>query len=399
MSKINVFSEIGILKEVLVHTPGDEIRRISPTRFNELLFSAVLESDVAIKEHKGFLQILKEQGIKVTQLTDLVLETWNFASNAAREEFVNKWINEAKPRIKDGNLKIKIKEFLNSKTPLELIKTMMTGILKYELGIEYKHELVVDPMPNLYFTRDPFTSVGNGITINNMKYQTRKRETLFSEFIFSHHPDYKNTPRWFDRMDSGNIEGGDLFVYTSETLVVGISERTKKKAILQIAKNIKNSNTNFKRIVIVKVPIMENLMHLDTWLVMVDYDKFIYSPNVTKALEFWDIDLTDKIKIKPIKSQNLEQVLTGIIGKRPVLIPVAGTDANQIDIDVETHFDATNYLTIRPGVVVGYSRNRKTEAALIKAGVKVYSFEGNQLSLGMGSARCMSMPLVRENLK
>ena len=99
------------------------------------------------------------------------------------------------------------------------------------------------------------------------------------------------------------------------------------------------------------------------------------------------------------KEQTLEEVIEGIIGKKPILIPIAGKDASQLDIDIETHFDGTNYLTIRPGVVVGYSRNRLTEKALKDAGVKVLSFNGNQLSLGMGSARCMSMPLVREDLK
>ncbi|WP_027334490.1 arginine deiminase family protein [Mycoplasma elephantis] len=398
MSQINVFSEIGQLKEVLVHTPGDEIRRISPKRYNELLFSAILEADVAIKEHKSFVKILEENNVKVIQLKDILLETWNICSKEAKNIFINKWIEEAQPVIHSSSLKEKIKLFLKSKTPLEIIDIMMKGILKQELGIEYKHELIIDPMPNLYFTRDPFTSMGSGITINNMKYQTRKRETIFSEFIFNNHPKYKNTPRWFDRFDSGNIEGGDLFVYTKETIVVGVSERTKKKAILKIAKNIQENNNSFKKIVVIKVPIMQNLMHLDTWIVMVDFDKFIYSPNVTKSLKFWEIDLTKKPKFIQLKNETLEDVLYRVIGKKPILIPVAGENANQIDIDVETHFDATNYLTIRPGVVVGYSRNKKTEEALINAGVKVYAFEGNQLSLGMGSARCMSMPLIREDI-
>ena len=144
---------------------------------------------------------------------------------------------------------------------------------------------------------------------------------------------------------------------------------------------------------------MPNLMHLDTWLTMLDHNKFLYSPNMLSVLKFWELDLT-KSDLKMIeKNSSLKDMLKSIIGEEPILIPIAGKEANEIDINIETHFDGTNYLVITPGVVVGYDRNAKTSQALKDAGIKVLAFEGNQLSLGMGSARCMSMPLYRENLK
>lgn len=141
----------------------------------------------------------------------------------------------------------------------------------------------------------------------------------------------------------------------------------------------------------------KNLMHLDTWLTMIDHDKFIYSPNINSSIKFHKIDLKKPDELVHLKI-TLEAFLKRITKRKPILIPVAGKNAKQLDIDIETHFDATNYLVIEPGVIVGYSRNKKTEEALKKAGVKVLAFKGNQLSLGMGSARCMSMPLKRNDI-
>ena len=401
MKSINVYSEIGELEEVLVHTPGDEIRHVAPSRLDELLFSAELEPDTAIKEHKSFVKILKEHGVKVVQLVDLCSATYDAVSEDIQEEFIEDWLNQAEPKLNIEHRELVKKYLKSSKNTKEMIKKMISGIRAKELNIKQKESLIVDPMPNLYFTRDPFASIGNGISLNSMKYKTRKREVLFSRFIFTHNKKYKNVPRYFDEDSTElTIEGGDIFIYNEETLVIGNSERTNHKAIISIAKNIKNNKEcKFKKIIVINVPPMPNLMHLDTWITMLDYDKFLYSPNMMNVLKFWEIDL-QKEEIELVeKNENLEKILHSIIGKKPILIPVGGKDADQLDIDIETHFDATNYLVIKPGVVIGYDRNKKTQKALKEAGIKVLPFEGDQLSLGMGSARCMSMPLVRKDLK
>ncbi|MGL5640609.1 MAG: arginine deiminase family protein [Mycoplasmoidaceae bacterium] len=396
---INVYSEIGRLKKVLVHTPGKEIENVSPQRLDELLLSALIEPGSAIEEHERFTKILKDHDVEVVQLVDLLAETFNACSKKEQAQFIQKWINEAKPEIRSEKIRLKIIKYLKSlKSVNELILKMMHGIFYSEIKEKSKLDFVIDPMPNLYFTRDPFASIGNGVSINRMKYDTRRRETIFSDFIFNNHPSYKDTPKYYNRTASGTIEGGDIFIYNSETLVIGISERTSKKAIIQIAKNIKkNKECKFKTIYAVNVPKAKNLMHLDTWLTMVDYDKFIYSPNMNSTIKFYKIDIKKPNEMKQLKI-TLEAFLKKVTKRKPILIPVAGKNAKQLDIDVETHFDATNYLVISPGVVVGYSRNKKTQLALEKVGVKVLSFEGNQLSLGMGSARCMSMPLKRDDI-
>lgn len=393
---ICVYSEISDLKKVLVHTPGEEINNISPSRLDELLFSAILEPSDTISEHKKFISILEKEGVEVVQLVDLVSETYEKCDTQSKNEFIDKFISEIEPVIKTNSLNKKIKEFLLSiSNTKKMVRKMMSGIFCSELDIDSKKELLVDPMPNLYFTRDPFASIGSGVSINKMKYVTRRRETIFCDFIFSKNNDYKSVPQLYSRNDKHTIEGGDIFIYNEETLVIGVSERTKIDSILKIANNLKSSKDTFKYIYAINVPKMTNLMHLDTWLTMIDYDKFLYSPNMMGSLKIWTIDLNDDEICAKETNSTLENILHKIINKKPILIPVAGDNAKQIDIDIETHFDATNYLVIKPSVVVGYDRNKKTNIALKKAGVVVHNFKGNQLSLGMGSARCMSMPLVR----
>ncbi|MGL4343508.1 MAG: arginine deiminase family protein [Metamycoplasmataceae bacterium] len=399
---ISVYSEIGKLRKVLVHTPGKEIEYISPSRLDELLFSALLEPVQARKEHKDFIKILESQGIEVIQLVDLLSETWDLASEGERSKFIEKYLDEVEPKITTSENRKKIKDFiLLNKNSKIIISTMMSGLKAKEVGIEQENEFAVDPLPNLYFTRDQFASIGKGVTINRMKYKTRRRETLFSEFIFDCHPEYKNTKRYANRTDKHTIEGGDIFIYDSKTLVMGVSERTELEEIESISKKlIHEESLTFERIIAINVPKKKNLMHLDTWLTMIDFDKFLYSPNMIGTLKMWEINLTKNGEIKTsILNMSLEEMLFKITGKKPILIPVAGENASQLDIDLETHFDATNYLVLDRSVVVGYDRNRKTEEALKKAGVTVLSFNGNQLSLGMGSARCMSMPLIRDRNK
>ena len=396
--KINVYSEIGKLKKVLVHTPGQEIDYLTPQRLDELLFSAILDPIRAREEHKEFIKLLESQGVEVVQLSDLTADTYKAASSDAKEKFIQQWLDEAIPVLSKENREV-VYKYLKSmeNEPVKMIRKMMAGILAREVNVNSKVELIVDPMPNLYFTRDPFASVGNGVTIHHMFRETRRRETIFCNFIFNNHPEYKTTPKYYSRELKPTIEGGDVFLYNEKTLVVGVSERTEHDAIQTLAENVKaNPDVKFETIYAINVPKMSNLMHLDTWLTMLDYDKFLYSTNMMDVLKIWKIDLkSPKIQWEEI-NEPLADFLSSIIGKKATLIPVAGHGATQIDIDVETNFDATNYLVVSPGVVVGYDRNRKTNEALKQAGITVLSWNGDQLSLGMGSARCMSMPLYRE---
>lgn len=393
-SSISVYSEIENLKEVIVHRPGNELLFVSPTNMQKFLFSAIIELSEAQKEHDNFVKKLKENGVKVVYVKDLFNQTIKNVNQKTLDSFFNEFIKESK--ISNQKYQKILFNFLKKTKKENIFEKIVTGISTKELKINKENDiLLTDPMPNMYFTRDSFTCIGNSLTINNMKYYVRQRETLIYDFIFSNHPDYKNCTKYIDRNISYPIEGGDIFIINKDILMIGISERTSKDAILEIAKKIKDQNHSFKKIICVNVPKMSNLMHLDTWLTMVDYDKFIYSPNILKELKFFEINLENKIiKSKWINS-SLKDMLEKMIGKKVTLIPVAG-NYSKLSVDIETHFDATNFLTIKPDVVIGYDRNKKTINELKKNGIKVIAFSGNQLSLGMGSARCMSMPIYRK---
>ena len=395
-SPIQVFSEIGRLRTVLVKRPGEELSHITPGNMEELLFSAILDWKRAGREHDEFTRILRENGVEVVYLEDLLVETWRAMRKQDKLNFIHQFVEES--GVKNPLVQLKIFNFLSKRSVRGMFEAMIKGITKFDLGMSLARDvLVTQPMPNLYFTRDNFSSVGNGVILSQMKYKTRQRETIFSRLVFKFHPKYKYTPVYFDSQKTkATIEGGDVFIYNKKTLVIGVSDRTQKESLIEVAHRIKaEKGADFDTIIGVNVPHKWNLMHLDTWLTMVDHNKFLYSPNIASALKFWKIDLRKK-QLKMVEhNTNLEDMLESIIGVRPTLIPVAD-NYSQEQVDIETHFDATNFLVIKPGLVIGYDRNTRTVQALRNNGVEVLTFDGNQLALGMGSARCMSMPLYRE---
>lgn len=396
---INVFSEIEKLKKVLVHTPGNEIKYLDPFKLNKLLFSAIINQEVAYKEHKKFVRILEANDVEVIELLDLCSETFDLASEQTQQNFINSYVEQANKwdkKIKKA-LKVKVIDYLNSiKDTKFKIAKMMGGIFYDDINVEHKYNepYIINAMPNLYFTRDPFSSIGSGIIFSSMKYNIRKRELIFSKFIFQNHPNYKQNTILFDSQNEYNIEGGDIFVYNHKTLVIGISERTDLECIQKLAQKLSDTESSFEKIYAIQIPKMNNLMHLDTMLTMIDYNKFIVAPYVSDSPLHYEIQLLNQNKTIQ-RRESISALLKRIIKQKPIIIYVGGKNANYLERAVETHFDATNYLVIKPGVVVGYDRNKLTQKALEENGVIVHSFEGNQLSLGMGSTRCMSMPLVR----
>lgn len=395
-SPIQVFSEIGRLRTVLVKRPGEELSHITPSNMEELLFSAILDWKRAGREHDSFTRILRENGVEVVYLEDLLVETWRCMKKQDKLNFIHQFVDES--GVTNPLIQLRIFNFLSKRSVRGMFEAMIKGITKFDLGMSLARDvLVTQPMPNLYFTRDNFSSVGNGVILSQMKYKTRQRETIFSRLVFKFHPKYKHTPIYFDSQKTkATIEGGDVFIYNNKTLVIGVSDRTQKESLLEVAHRIKaEKGANFDSIIGVNVPHKWNLMHLDTWLTMVDHNKFLYSPNIASALKFWKIDLKKK-KLQMVEhNTTLEDMIESIINVRPTLIPVAD-NYSQEQVDIETHFDATNFLVIKPGLVIGYDRNNRTVQALRNNGVEVLTFDGNQLALGMGSARCMSMPLYRE---
>ena len=412
MDAIHITSEIAPLKKVLLHRPGNELLNLTPDTLGDLLFDDIPFLPDAQKEHDEFADILKSNGIEVVYLEDLVAEVLSINPNV-EDKFIRQFIYEAGIKTpKYRNLVFDyLKSFVNKK---ELVLKTMEGIKVSEINREkreYEKSLVdlvqeesdflAKPMPNLYFTRDPFASVGNGAILNKMYSVTRSRETIYAEYIFNYHPDYKDKmEKWYDRYLPYHIEGGDVLNLNEHTLAIGISQRTEAGAIDQLAKNMfKNPSCNIDTILAFNIPSSRAFMHLDTVFTQIDYDKFTFHPGIMETLQVFEItegdieDSDEDLNVVEIKG-SLEEILEKYLGRKITLIPCAGGD--KISSEREQWNDGTNTLCIAPGVVVVYNRNNITNNILREHGIKVFEMHSAELSRGRGGPRCMSMPLIRE---
>ena len=405
MSAIHVTSEIKPLKKVLLHRPGNELLNLTPDTLGDLLFDDIPYLPIAQIEHDRFAEILRENGVEVVYLEDLMAETLE-VSNEIREKFIKQYIDEA--NIHTEKWKNILFEFYNGiKDSKSLVLKTMEGLNLKEVHsspenslvdlVSESDKLIVAPMPNLYFTRDPFASVGDGVTLNKMYSVTRNRETIYSEYIFNYHPDYKNqVEKWYDRYEEFHIEGGDVLNLNETTLAVGISQRTCPEAIDALAQNIFNNPKNkIKRIVAVNIPNNRAMMHLDTVFTQIDFDKFTVHPGIFCELQVFEVTPKDgEIIVKEIHGK-LDEILEKYLGHSVKLIPCAGGD--RIASEREQWNDGSNTLAIKPGVIVVYNRNNVTNEILRKEGLTVIEMPSAELSRGRGGPRCMSMPLVRED--
>ncbi len=257
-------------------------------------------------------------------------------------------------------------------------------------------KMVVAPMPNLYFTRDNFAMIGNGVSINRMYSVTRNRETIYGESIFKYHPDFKDVPQYYSRYNTFHIEGGDILNINDHVLAVGISQRTEPDAIDALAHNIFNDETSpIDTILAFNIPNNRAMMHLDTVFTQIDTDKFTIHPGIMGPLTVFEITPEgDGIKVKEMTGK-LEDILEKYVGVPVELIPCGGGD--RIAAEREQWNDGSNTLCIAPGTVVVYERNDVTNKVLEEKGIKLVVIPSAELSRGRGGPRCMSMPIWRED--
>jgi len=397
---INVYSEIGSLKTVLLHRPGQEIENLIPEYLGRLLFDDIPYLKVARIEHDNFAKILQNNGVNVLYLENLAAVAIKNAE--VKENFLIEVISEC--GINEEDLVKSLKDYLNSLPEKAMIDNIMAGIRKKEIGLKETYEeypFVMDPMPNLYFTRDPFASMGSGITLNSMRTQTRKRETIFAKYIFANHKDFKNAniPLWYDRTEEFSIEGGDELILSKELIAIGNSQRTDKESAIKVARRIFEAGESFKTVLIFDIPKSRAFMHLDTVFTMIDYDKFTVHPGIEGFLKVTAIRYNNKTKELIIKEElgSLEKILSKYIEKDITLIRCGGGD--KIIAGREQWNDGSNTLAISPGKVITYERNYVTNEILDKNNITVLTIPSAELSRGRGGPRCMSMPLNRDSLK
>lgn len=405
---INVKSEIMPLKRVLLHRPGNELLNLLPEDLERMLYDDIPYLKLAREEHDEFAGVLKENGVEVVYLEDLMAEVLD-KNIAIKEKFINQFMYEA--GIKTPKYRNSVMKFLMSFGDNKgLVLKTMEGIKLNELCAmekDMEHSLVdlmtednkflAEPMPNLVYTRDPFASIGNGISLNKMYSMNRCRESIYAEYIFNYHPDYKDTVKYYDRYSSYHLEGGDVLILNDHVVAIGVSERTKSESIEQLALNMfKEPGCTFDTILAFSIPKFRMCMHLDSVFTQVDYDKFLYYPGIMNTLQVCEIkeDIIEGIKVKKINDY-LENILEKYLECDVTLIPCGGGD--KIIADREQWNDGINVLCVTPGVVIAYDRNNITNTVLKRYGVKVLEISGSELSRGRGGPRCMSMPLVRDN--
>lgn len=406
MSGIRVTSEIGTLRKVLLHRPGRELLNLTPDTLERLLFDDIPYLKDAQDEHDKFAQALRDNDIEVVYLEDLMAEVIKDAD--LRKQFLNQFIEEG--GIKTQREHDMVFNFLDSiKDEKELVLKTMEGVRTHELDHSGKkslvemagevQDLILDPLPNLYFTRDPFASIGEGVSLNRMYSVTRNRETIYADYIFKYHPEYKgNVPYYYDRTADFHIEGGDILNINAKTLAIGISQRTQAQAIEDIARNIFNvEGTEIETILAIDIPNSRAFMHLDTVFTQVDHDKFTIHPGILGPLQVFEITKGQDGDVNIVKiDTDLESILSKHVGRPVTLIKCGGED--MMASEREQWNDGSNTLTIAPGVVVVYDRNEISNELLKSHGLKLIELRGAELVRGRGGPRCMSMPLIRDDI-
>ncbi|EFR31841.1 arginine deiminase [Eremococcus coleocola] len=403
---IRVFSEIGKLKKVVLHRPGKELENLVPDFLPRLLFDDIPFLEDAQKEHDAFADALRENGVEVLYLERLVADAIDAAD--VKEQFVDEWLAETGVQS-DAMLKALKDHLLAIPDTFDMVLKTMEGFRKTEMpdvsgtSLSDKYEtdypFIVDPMPNLYFTRDPFATMAHGVTLNHMYSETRNRETLYGKYIFDHHPEYGNgaVDRFYNREEATRIEGGDELVLSKDVLAVGISQRTDARSIEKLANRL-FKETGFKRILAFLIGENRKFMHLDTVFTMVDYDKFTIHPEIEGGLKVWDLTPNEDGTVNIVEREDqLDVILQDALGVEKVhLIRCGGGDP--VAAAREQWNDGSNTLTIAPGVVVVYDRNTVTNKVLEEYGLKLIKLRGSELVRGRGGPRCMSMPLYREDI-
>lgn len=407
-SPIHVYSEIGKLKTVMLHRPGKELENLAPDILHRMLIDDIPYLKIAQEEHDAFAHVLRQQGIKVLYLEDLLAES--LTDEKVRRAFLDQLLDESSIKKQDPLHQLLL-NYLQELPTKEMVKTVIAGIRKSainnstpslaDLAEDPDYPFYLDPMPNVYFTRDQQAAIGSGMTINRMTFRARRRESLFMETILKNHPDFKNAtiPVWRDRYHHGRLEGGDELVLNNHVLAVGISQRTSATAITDLAHNL-FGHSSYDTILAIKIPHNHAMMHLDTVFTMINYDQFTVHPFILdKAgkIDIYVLQPDDHNGVKITEKNDLVQVLKENLHLSELdLIPTGGGDP--IAAPREQWNDGSNTLAIAPGEVVTYDRNYVSNDLLRKHGIIVHEIRSSELSRGRGGPRCMSCPLVREDL-